>query len=178
MPFKNNSEILPFEDHFYILGGIIDQVAKGSKPKEVQKKENKPENPKEPSAGFKGLPSGIASILFGGSAQTSSSSGKGSSSTTGNANSKSETRDPRKKPGPVASGVTAAKPEAEKWKPLGSSQQPEPSGKWKPIGVAQPEPEKLSNKKPSTKLGSMTEADLLAAAAAQMGEIPPLPPIG
>ena len=49
----------------------------------------------------------------------------------------------------------------------------------KPVS-APPNPEKTgsgSGSKKSSTLGSMSEADLLAAAAAQMDDIPPLPPM-
>ena len=46
----------------------------------------------------------------------------------------------------------------------------------KPVSASNPEKTGSGSKKSST-LGSMSEADLLAAAAAQMDEIPPLPPM-
>ena len=46
----------------------------------------------------------------------------------------------------------------------------------KPVSASNPEKTGSGSKKSST-LGSMSEADLLAAAAAQMDEIPSLPPM-
>ena len=45
------------------------------------------------------------------------------------------------------------------------------------MGATAQNPEKTGSSKKSSTLGSMSEADLLAAAAAQMDEIPPLPPM-
>lgn len=47
----------------------------------------------------------------------------------------------------------------------------------KPVGATAQNPEKTGSSKKSSTLGSMSEADLLAAAAAQMDDIPPLPPM-
>merc|ERR1719483_1330598 len=118
-------------------GGFKSTFTKVSKSTEVQKKDKIEKS--EPTAGFRGLPSSITSILFGsGSAAASSKSGNG--------NNKSEAvsgqRDPRKGP------------------------------------ASAPNPEKTgSGSKKTSTLGSVSEADLLAAAAAQMDEIPPLPPM-
>ena len=47
----------------------------------------------------------------------------------------------------------------------------------KPVSASNPEKTGSGSSKKSSTLGSMSEADLLAAAAAQMDEIPPLPPM-
>merc|ERR1719220_1610223 len=84
-------------------GGFKNTFTKVSKSTEVQKKDNSKTEKSEPTAGFKGLPSSITSILFG------SGSAAAASSQSGNGSTKSEAvsgqRDPRKKP------VSASNPE-------------------------------------------------------------------